>query len=351
MSKVTKKRLDEMVFKLNATTPEEMADALFDARESREAKMSKNAKSKEDKMENKKGNKKANKMEGLTTAYFGSQDAPAWEDRVGFFSPGSKEFCVGILDGREGEVEEAAVVVDAYDKALTAFISRKTGRPVSDCDDMPGEEWDALVAEWSPQMTKRERRLIEESVQQALAEFRRERGWQAPEDETRQESGEKMVRALDRKKEETDEDEFSWDDIREFPGTDILTDFFDKEGFSYEIQPGFDISYLILDCCGDGWGPIDVRIGSTEGKDLVVLSDPLEVCPPKKQKAMLRLLNRLNSEEHPATVFMEENGEVRVRWNLFCEEENLIPAACEALGRVVERMNEVMPMLWDMLEN
>ena len=38
MSKPTEKRLDEMIFKLNETTPEEIADALFDAKEARETK-------------------------------------------------------------------------------------------------------------------------------------------------------------------------------------------------------------------------------------------------------------------------------------------------------------------------
>lgn len=77
----------------------------------------------------------------------------------------------------------------------------------------------------------------------------------------------------------------------------------------------------------------------------------MEVCPEKKRDEMLRLINRFNSEDHHATVFMDADGAIQVCWNLLCEDEDLIPTACEALGRTVDCINEVLPPIWDLLEN
>lgn len=287
------------------------------------------------------------RREGLTAAFFASQEAPDWETRIG--APGTvgdDEFCVAILDGREGEDEEMLAAIEAYDKALNVVMARKSGRPVSEIESMSGEAWESFFAEWGHNLTRREKHFIEECILMVQAQQPSEG---APEKTAK--SHKKMVKALGRKKKEADDYFYTEENLDVFPGTDLLADFFDREGFDYDIEPGFEISGINLNCCGDGWGPLGVRIGSTAGKDLTVISEPLEACPKKKRSEMLRLLNRFNSEDRAATAYMEEDGKIYVRWNLLCEEKDLIPTACEALGHVVDCVNELLPLLWDLLEN
>ena len=97
-----------------------------------------------------------------------------------------------------------------------------------------------------------------------------------------EESPEKMVKALGRKKRVLPNDYYAEENLGILPRTDILMDFFDREGYSNTVEPGF---------------------------------------------------------------------EIQVRWSLLCESIIIIPTACEALGHMVDCINEVFPLIWDLLES
>lgn len=301
---------------------------------------------------NKKTNEKMkNKNESLTAAFFGSQEAP---DGVGYFDAGD-DFCLAIqgAEVQEEEWEETAAASEAYDKALNEVMAKRSRRSVYELNSMENEAWKVFYEEWGHNLSWPEKRFIEARVQKVLADFRKEHAMQPAGGEKREpaEPRKKVVKSSGRAQLPPEEKYRSSGLIEVFPGTDILADFFEKEGFAYEIEPGFDFSSVILKCCGDGWGPLDICISSTAGKDLVIFTDPLEVCPEKKRIDMLIQLDRFNSEGPFVPAYIDKEGGIRMRWNSLCREEDLIPIACEALGRVLDCIDEVMPYIWESLEN